>query len=497
MNVGALQPDQTFDSSGRYEQWKYLDQFYEDDVNIYNLTANYHFESFQLTSSTSYIDRDIRVLVDLSSNNLGGGFFPGVQGTPVLGIGLDDNKLVTNLSQELRLTSTNDSALQWILGAYYSEQEVEYDQFLFVTDPVGLALTGLFQFGANPDNLLQTNAESDVDQLAFFGELNYGFTDRLSATAGIRYFDTNQRFATRASGRLNGGVTVPPVREPSEDGVNPKFILSYKANDDILLSLQASRGFRLGGGQSNVPLMTSGPDNDCPGDLARLGVPFNPEGFTSESLWNYELGLKSSWSENRVVFNASLFFIDYEDLQITTRLGCGSSFTTNAGGAMSRGFEFEFRALATNNLQVSFSGSYTDAEFTEDLPSLEAVDGDPLIFVPDWKLNAALDYNRPLSGEMNLYGNLGVQYTGEVESYLDGNQNKPARVDSLLDSYSTTNLRVGVQTGKWDVALFATNLFDKFALVRLDSINPNGPGGWVTGATIRPRTIGLNASYRF
>ncbi|MGS2722223.1 TonB-dependent receptor [Porticoccus sp. GXU_MW_L64] len=497
VTVGALQPDQTFDSSGEYEQWKFLDQFYNDDVDIYNVTVNYDFENFQLTSSTSYIDRDIRVFVDISSNNLGGGFFPGGQGTPVLGIGLDDNKAVTNFSQELRFTSTDDSDLQWIGGIYYSKQEVDYFQILPVFDPAGLALTDLFQFGANPGNLLQTEAQSDVDQVALFGETKYQFTDKLSATVGIRYFDTDQSFAVRSSGRLNGGVSLPPVREPSEDGINPKFLVSYEANEDVLISLQAARGFRLGGGQSNVPLVTAGPDNDCPGDLARLGVPFNPEGFDSESLWNYELGLKSSWAENRVVFNASLFYIDYQDLQITTRLGCGSSFTTNAGGAESKGVEFEFRALATDTLQVSFGGSYTDAEFTEDLPSQEAVSGDRLIFVPEWKLNAALDYNQPLSEAMNLYGNLSVQYTDEIESYFDGNQNHPARIDSVLDSYSTTNLRIGVQTDKWDVALFANNLFDKFALVRLDSINPNGPGGWVTGATIRPRTVGLNARYKF
>ena len=508
VDVGALQPDQTFDSSGEYEQWKYLEQVYDDQVDILNLTVNYDFENVQLTSSTSSIDRDIRAFVDLSSNNLGGGFFPGRQGVAVLGISLDDNKNIENFSQEIRLTSTHDGRFQWIAGVYYSKQEVDYNQFLEMFDPAGIALDIYGRFGAELGILLRTLAESDVEQTALFGEVKYQLTDKLSAMVGLRYFDTEQRFALLTTGILNGvlaaDIEPAPTRRPEEDGTNPKFLFSYAATDDVLLSAQAARGFRLGGGQSNVPLVPAA-GFDCPADLADLGISFNPEGFQSENLWNYELGLKSTWADQRVQFNASVFKIDYEDLQITTRLPCGRSFTTNAGGAESKGFEFEFRALATDNLVVSVGGSYTDAEFTEDLPSNEAVAGDSLIFVPDWKLNATLAYNRTISEGLEGYGNLSFQYTGEVESYFRNNPNHPSEssnintsnVNTTLDSYNTANLRVGVQTEQWDVALFVNNLTDEYALTRLDSINPEGPGGWVAGTTIRPRTLGLNASYKF
>ena len=76
IDVGTLTPEQAFDPSGKYEQWKYHAQFYDDEIDIGNLHVLYDFGSSQLSSSTSYTDRDIRVLADISLNNLAAGFFP-------------------------------------------------------------------------------------------------------------------------------------------------------------------------------------------------------------------------------------------------------------------------------------------------------------------------------------------------------------------------------------------------------------------------------------
>lgn len=497
ITVGTLQPEQTYDPSGEYEQWKYLDESYNDEVDISNLVLTYDFENVQLTSSTSYIDRTINVFSDLSSNNLGAGFFPGAQSTLVLGIGIDDNKEITNFSQEIRLMSTDESDFEWIVGTYYSSQEVDYVQLVQAFDPRALALDLYEPFSALSGVVLGTEAALEVEQLAFFGELTYKITDKLSVTGGLRQFNAEQSYKLRSSGVLNGGETISPERKPKENGINPKLLVSYAISDNILLSAQAARGFRLGGAQSNVPTVAASADSDCPRDLANLGATFDSEGFDSENLWNYEAGFKSTWAKQRITFNASAFLIDYQDLQITTRLGCGASFTTNAGGAESKGVEFEFRALATDDLEVTFGGSYTKAEFTEDLISQEANAGDVLIYVPEFKFNASMTYSKTISESIDGYANLSFQYTDSVESYLDGNPNKPLSVDSRLDSYSTTNFRLGIQYDYWNIALYANNLFDEYALVSLDSINPGGPGGWVDGITIRPRTVGLDIGYIF
>ncbi len=508
IDVGTLTPDQAFDPSGKYEQWKHHAQFYDDEIDIFNLHVLYDFDSFELSSSTSYTDRDIRVLADISLNNLAAGFFPSPPPqnggrVNVLGITLDDNKSVSSFAQEFRLTSTGDSDFQWLAGLFYSEIEVDYFQDLTVTDPRGidgspLVIALYAPFGNQPGVLVRIEDDYTTKQGAVFGELNYRFADKWQATVGARYFDVDQLINQGKSGRLTGDTqSFSLTKNPTEDGINPKFILSYEPSDDILISAQAARGFRLGGPQAFIAPVAVSPTNDCPGDIAALGATIDEDGFDSESLWNYELGLKSVWADSTVVFNAAAFFIDYSDLQVTSRLNCGTSFTTNAEGAETKGIEFEMQYLATDDLNFSFGGSYVDTELTADLPSGEAVAGDELIYVPKLGFNASMQYTRPLSDARNAYMFLSYQYTGSVDMFYPAQGSVPVVRSSEADAYETVNLRIGVEAEEWEMALYVNNLFDEYGTTYIDSINANGPGGWVTDTVIRPRTIGLNAKYRF
>ena len=511
VEVGTLTPEQAFDPSGKYEQWNYNAEFYDDEIDIGNLHVLYDFDSSQLSSSTSYTRRDLAVRSDVSTNNIAGAFFPAPPpptggSVNVLGIFLDDSKDISSFAQEFRLTSTGDSDLQWIAGLYYSDIEVDYFQAMVVTDPRGVTgvppsplVIALYEpYGNPPGHMVELDDDFTTEQLALFGEANYRFADKWQATVGLRWFDVEQVFTQRKSGRLTGAFE-PSIAttKSTEDGINPKFLLSYEASDDILLSVQAAQGFRLGGPQSFVPSVAVGPGNDCPADLAALGVTIDPNGFDSETLWNYELGLKSVWADSTVVFNAAAFLIDYKDLQASTRLNCGSSFTSNAGGAESKGIELEFQVAATDDLSFSFAGSYIDTELTDDLPSGEGLNGDELNYVPNVQMNATMDYSRPLSGSRSAYMTLSYQYTGTVQLFYKQAENRPTTRSLSADAYDTVNLRIGVVAEKWELAVFANNLLDEFATTYSDSITPNGPGGWVNDTVIRPRTIGLNAKYRF
>jgi len=511
IEVGTLRPDQAFDSSGKYEQWKYHEQFYDDEIDIVNLHVEYDFDNYQLTSSSSYTNREVRVRSDVSTNNIGAAFFPAPPpptggSVNVLGIALDDSKDISSFAQEIRLTSADDSDLQWIAGLYYSDLDIDYFQAMVVTDPRGvtgvppnpLVIALYAPYGNPPGHMVELDDDYTTEQIAVFGEANYDFSDKWQATVGLRWFDVDQNFTQGKSGRLTGALA-PNISttKSSEDGINPKFILNYEPSDDMLLFAQAAKGFRLGGPQSFVPTVTVGPGNDCPGDLAALGATVDPDGFDSESLWNYELGLKSIWADRTVVFNASAFFIDYQNMQASTRLNCGSSFTSNAGGAESKGIELEIQFAATDDLSFSFAGSYIDTELTDDLPSGEALKGDELLYVPNVKFNASMEYYWTLANSYNAYMTLSYQYTGSVEMFYKGALNVPTTRNSVVDAYDTVNSRLGIETEEWEVAVFANNLFDEFGTTYVDSINASGPGGWVTDSAIRPRTIGLNVKYNF
>ena len=262
--------------------------------------------------------------------------------------------------------------------------------------------------------------------------------------------------------------------------------LSYDWDKNLKGYARISRGFKAGGFNPSLAALQG---------VAILGPEFIP--YQPEYLWNYELGLKSVWADSRVVFNAAAFFIDYQDLQASTRLDCGSSFTSNAGGAESKGIELELQFAATDDLRFSLGGSYIDTELTDDLPSGEGLKGDELNYVPNVKFNATMDYSRPLSGSRSAYMTLSYQYTGTVQLFYKQAANVPTTRDRSADAYDTVNLRIGVEAEKWEVAVFANNLFNEFATSYVDSITPNGPGGWVNDTVIRPRIIGLNAKFKF
>src|SRR5690606_10848004 len=147
-------------------------------------------------------------------------------------------------------------------------------------------------------------------QYAVFGEASYDLTEALTATVGLRWYDFKESRSAVIAGLFNCGADFvncsTPVnlrnRTTSDDGVNPRFILSYDVNEDFIVNAQAAKGFRLGG--INDPLI----EGICEADQAALGNA-DIERFGSESVWNYEVGFKSTLADGRVIFNASAYYV--------------------------------------------------------------------------------------------------------------------------------------------------------------------------------------------
>ena len=501
---------------GDNKQWMYEPQLYTDDIDIFNVLVEYDFGDYTLTSSSSVTDREIQVQADLTADaGLAFGFGPnGPYGQALFGWNFSDNKTSDSFSQELRLSSDSESTLQWIAGVYYTESDSEWGQPLFVTDPAALApeFDWIYDpdvFGATEHGMTNEGfADLEYEQKAVFGEVTYQLAEKWSAIAGLRWYDAEQGYTTGARGILSGGLTVNDEVKSSEDGVNPKLMLAYTPSEDLLFSFQASEGFRLGGPQTYIP-EDSPSGFQCRALIAEQGLDFDPDQFDSETLWNYELAMKSTLADGAIKFNASLFHIVYEDLQVATRILdttgqdrlCGQTVRTNAGEAQSQGLELELAMQATENLTLSFTGAFVNAELKDDLPNGEASSGDDLLFSPDTTFSANAYYQRPMFESMTGYINLAYQYTGEVEA-LQPNivQVTGGLTDSSLDAYDTVNLRVGLQNEDWELALTANNLLDENASTYNQFIGvtvPDGNGGIATTTGIRPRTVGVNFKYNF
>lgn len=417
-----------------------------DEFTLYNLVVEYEFDSFQVLSSSSYWDRDITFDIDLTSSvNL-------ALSTGGLGLlyAVIDTTDLEDFVQELRFTSTNDSDWQWITGLYYQQQDRFYRNTLQTFDslPEGDDIGASF-FGSP---LFIADQTFDLEQFAVFGELSYQLTDRLKATVGGRWFDVTQDFTIAADGLFNDGMT-SNLAVAKEDGFNPKFVLSYQLNDDILLNAQAAKGFRLGGPNDVIPF------TPCMAELTALGLTAGPPSYDSESLWNYEVNAKTSWADNRVIFNAAIFHIDYDGIQATRRLNCGFGFTDNAGSATSKGAEVELVANLAEGLDISVGGSFVDAEL-EDGETLIGQPGDRLPLHPRLSLNATIQYGADV-GDWYVYGAFDYSHTGKIISVLDFTTDPT--LPQPLGKYDIGGLRFGAEKEDLEVILFVDNIWNEQA----------------------------------
>ena len=459
---------------GEFEQYSPAGAGVKDRFTIYNLEFDYDFEWGNLVSSTSYLDRQHEDHLDVSW--LAPLFF----GVDLL-VPAVDAPDIESFAQEFRLTSAGDGRLNWVVGAYYNH--VDKHAFEEATSPGFDDATGLPSslFGAPPDTLVTYIVDFEEEQIAVYGEIGYGLTDRWTATVGARWFDVTQDTTSYFDGILNGGVDVF-TGQAGESDVHPKFQLAYQATDDALLYAVASKGFRLGGTNDPVP---QGP---CGEFLAELGLSTTPPSYDSESVWNYELGAKTGWLDQRLTINASVYQIDWTEIQGTRSLGCLFTFIENGGEAQSRGVELEVVSRPTPNLELSLSSSYTKAELTEDFTVFGVADGTPLPWAPEWSGYGAVTYHFPQSGEYAYYLRADASYTGSRWNTLVQQNNPGARE---MSSYTLVNVRGGVEAEKWRVELFVTNLNNERAELTYAASSLRG----VESITLnRPRAIGLTVS---
>ena len=431
-----------------------------DDFTLANLSVSWAFDAFTLDSSTAYFDRSVVNVRDIS---------PLLGGLPIY---LDDLTEFESIVQEIRLTSNAglfSERMDWLLGAYYREDD-EY----FRQDAQAAALGGdVF----DSDNYL------DRRQIAVFGEVDLQLAADLTASVGVRWFDIDQQGENFNGGLLAGlppGVIDVTETDASEDGISPRFRVSYQ-RDDWLVYATASRGFREGG-----PTGEGVPPDPQTGERA-------PTQFDSDSLWNFELGLKSGWVDDRVVLNGAFFYIDWKDIQTTSIRSDGHTFTVNAGAARSKGAEIELRALPANGLEVFMTASYIDSKLTEDqLPPGDGLAGDRIPGVPKWSFSAGLHYSRPVSRNVDGFLNLSFRHVGDSFNGFGTSTGISGSGADKQSAYELANVRVGLQSESWEATVYADNLDDERAVLFFNRII-----GDVRINTVRPRTVGVSLKYRF
>ena len=449
----------------------------KDDFDLANLTLSFDLGWATLLSSTSRYERTRDATADTS--DLGEAIFPNAK---LAGSSTFTTELQDMVSEELRLTSKGDGPFSWIGGVFYVDKDNGFEQI--IEDQNGVFVGFMQILGlpvTNARQLLDQTGRQEEKQKALFGEISYAFTEKLSATVGARYFDIEQR-DTLVNNDINilGLGLTDGVSQTGESDTIMKFNLRYSASDDVLLWTTASQGFRIGG------------TNTTP------GIPQENRTYGSDTLWNYEIGARTSWLENRLIVNSSVYYIDWSDIQLALPLGTAFG-TINAGKARIIGAELELQARPAQGVDVVLAAGYNDGQLTEDTPGAPAgpnpgFDGDRLPGVPRFNFSASTQYVFPLgSAGLDGFARLDYSYTGDSSTTfneLSTANGMPSHFNP--QSYSLLNLRLGVQNERWSTALFVDNLTDERAQMLIDN---SAVAQRITRN--RPRTVGVNVRFNF
>lgn len=434
------------------------------------------------------------------------------------------------ITAELRLTSTSDSRFQWMIGAFYENNK---DGFEDEPDIPNLTTTKFwrytqwrqcdlasqgFQAKCPPDepgtNWYQDHYDREISQIATFAQVDYDLTDKLTLSAGLRWFQFDRHTVTDRQwppGAYLEDVVIAGETFFIEDGTDSdtsyKLGMSWNLSDDKMVYGLVSTGYRLGGANNS----------------RAVEVGFVPALYKPDVLTNYEVGTKSQFLDGRLQINAAAFHMVWDDIQLEVRSGeiWWLRGLDNGGGGENTGVEFDAVWQATDNLTLSGSAYFGDPVYTEDYQSEEkqirantAVvhlnAGTPMPRSARRKYTLAADYEiRDVLG-----GDILLRYDYYHQSGLFSELQKAEwtnpesaifRPGSTFDveGFDMSNFQIGYERESWSARLMARNLFND----RANSFTSDefleygvywGHSGFGESHNLaRPRTISLSLTKRF
>jgi iron complex outermembrane receptor protein len=514
----------------------------QTSLEVASLTLDYDLKAFEVKSITSVLHDSTKAYTYDTSQvgNFQTGGFGSNTGLQILGllpqfppqgpIGyFGPTNARRGITEEVRISSPGDARpISWVAGVYYSrikgQQGYDNVENLDVLTQAEFGITTAQRYG-NP--LLYNGSaafryQSLVDtEKAVFGEANLYLTRQLKVTGGLRYsseeFSFYQAFYGPLSGfnvptTANGGLTNGSQKESP---LTPKVGVSYNFTDNDMVYATAAKGFRPGG--VNGPLSPF----LCIGLAAQGLTPADlPSTFASDSVWSYEAGTKLRVLDNRVQLNASAYHIKWTGVQLqVSTSGCGQTYVLNAGAAQSDGFDLQASARIFKGLTGTLAVGYNKARYTADAfgpapkngtAATKVVNQDDTFPVSPWTATLGLQYQWEAGPGLDAYVRGDYQYASNYHRSLGAGPNGYAPDSRNAHETTVVNARVGISKNGWDINLFAKNLFEEKAWVTYGGGRTGcsaatgaacstftGYNPEFSGATLRPREIGIQASMRY
>jgi outer membrane receptor protein involved in Fe transport len=485
LDANAYSDDNVLRAGREFAVVLFLDEFRSDEWTHLALTLQGDFGWGQLTSATSYFTRDIDDLRDYTDYTFDLTFFSNPTDCPIdptwtncafalgpdpVSLGAREKDRADRVAQEFRLQGVTGNTT-WLAGLFYEHMEYEFE---FVRRIENYESTTAFQFW-NTEYGVQRGTTDNADyasifnqltkQIAVFGEASWSPSDRWSFTAGLRWFE-HSRDREEWSHQPLGNVRFYDESEASTSDITGKLSVQYNINENAMVYVLFSDGFRAGGGNIAVP-------------GAVLPAEYDPD-----FLDNYEIGFKSRWDGGRYTLNITAFKMKWEDYQAEViDPGPFPEYylvaVANIGDAEIDGIGADFTAYFLDSLGFGLNLQLLNARVTAGNALVGTQAGDRLPFSAEEKGAAWLEYTFPpeVAGG-HVYGRFQWTYTGDSLSGIWPSTLQPA--------YGISDFKVGFESGDWGIYAYVDNLTDERAILR----------DWQYGPVSinRPRTWGLGFS---
>jgi iron complex outermembrane receptor protein len=369
---------------------------------------------------------------------------------------------LNKFTQEIRLASKESGALQWRIGGFYTDERVRNDQGVTVFNPNGSQIAGLNPF-------LTVVFPSKYREEAVFGDATYKFSDQFDINAGLRWSSNNQTFFQDLGGPAVGGGHLLRNAQSSGDVTTWSVSPRWRPDPNLMIYGRVATGYRPGG--------------------PNVALPGVPPSYLSDTLTNYEVGLKTTQLDGALSLDFALFDIDWKNIQVRITRN-GLSFPGNGGTATSKGAEATLAYRVMEHLTLGATASYADAKTEDDVPNLNGKAGDQLPFSPRWNGSLTADYSAPIRSDVNLTAGAAYHYRGNVNS---GFASDPA--NRHTGDINTVDAYVGASFKRIDVRLFARNLLnDRAYNAWLDDTAQTNQAYFIP---VQPRTVGVSLDARF
>lgn len=435
------------------------------DFEVMSGTINIQFDGMKLTSTTSRTEYETAAYIDYTAVFAGfADLLSGAAPGTTTAVDFDSSAGAKKDIQEIRLTSDNDSNVEWIGGFYYTKENTHNIQDLVATPTFPM---------------LYANFPSNYREYAFFGDVTYYVSDRVDFTAGARLSKNKVVLNLLTEGPLIGSTDFESAT--LKDTVKT-FLLAgrYRYNDNTNFYTRVATGYRPT--QANIPVF----DPISGKDLA-------PPVVKADNAISFEIGVKGNTEDQMFDYDFALWHIRWDDFQariVANGVGTGGNVED---GLNATGFEGTVGANITENLHISANMSYTDSKIRSDEPTIGALAGDTYPNLPKMKWSVQWQYDLGLDGDWDANFGGGFRQTGGFDTTFS---QSTTTAQTVVGDRVIGDLNFNVSHGMISFTAYMTNMFNSRSLQsRSDSIV--GATTNSTGYFVQPRTIGLNMKLDF